>query len=109
MNHYNAVYEEKFVSNLRRYGAMRQQIKRRVDRVLENPYANTESLTDATGRLNLWGCRSARIDRNFRLIFVICEECRPIAACDYCFCEDQTDQTVVFLTVGPHDLAYGMK
>jgi len=39
---------------------------------------NTETLADASGRLNLLGCRSARADRNFRIIFVICEECRYI-------------------------------
>ncbi|RLC14435.1 MAG: hypothetical protein DRI57_14445 [Deltaproteobacteria bacterium] len=39
--------------------------------------------------LNLLGCRSARIDRNFRIIFVICEECRYIPECAFCFCESE--------------------
>jgi len=30
-------------------------------------------------------------------------------ACEYCFCEDLSDETIVFLTVGPHDRAYAMK
>lgn len=109
MNNYSAVYESLFKENLRRYGSLRKQIKRRVNRVLADPYANTEALADASGKLNLRGCRSARINRNFRLVFVICEECRTIPDCEYCFCEDLSDKTVVFLTIGPHDRAYAMK
>ncbi len=109
MNEYQAVYETLFVENLRRYAGLKPQIKRRVERVLAQPYANTESLVDVSGKLNLQGCRSARIDRNFRLIFVICEECRYISKCGYCFCDDLPDKTIVFLTVGPHDKAYAMK
>ncbi len=109
MSNYEAVYEDRFVRNLRRYSSIRQNIKRRIERVLNNPYQNTEVLTDASGRLNLRGCRSARIDRNFRIIFVICEECREIKECEYCFCDDLSAKTVVVLTVGPHDKAYALK
>jgi mRNA-degrading endonuclease RelE of RelBE toxin-antitoxin system len=106
---YQAVYEDKFTRNLRRYSSIRKKIKRRVERVISYPYQNTEFLDDASGKLNLRGCRSVRVDRNFRLIFVICEECRKIPQCEYCFCEDLPDKTVVFLTVGPHDRAYAIK
>lgn len=109
MSSYQAIYTERFVENLRRYNAIRQQIQRRVERILVDPYANTESLIDASGKLNLSGCRSVRIDRNFRVIFVICEECRTFPDCEYCFCEDLPDETVVFLTVGPHDRAYAIQ
>jgi hypothetical protein len=61
------------------------------------------------GKLNLKGCRSARVGMNFRIIFVICEECRREPECDYCFCEGLPDQAVIFLTVGPHEKAYAMK
>lgn len=109
MSNYEAVYEKLFVSNLKRYAAIRQGVKRRIDRILSDPYHNTEQLADPVGKLNLVGCRSARIDRNFRLIFVICEECREIPNCDYCFCDGLADQTVVFLTIGPHERAYAIK
>lgn len=109
MTNYKGVYEERFVRNLRRYSSIRKNIKRRVERVLSDPYQNTEALADASGKLNLRGCRSARIDRNFRIIFVICEECRKIPECEYCFCDGLDDKTVVFLTVGPHDKAYAIK
>ncbi len=109
MSNYEAVYEDRFVRNLRRYSSIRQNIKRRIERILNDPYQNTEALTDASGRLNLRGCRSTRIDRNFRIIFAICEECRDILECEYCFCDGLSTKTVVVLTVGPHDKAYALK
>ncbi len=109
MNEYQDQYEQQFVENLQRYAAMRAQIKRRVARILSAPYENTEFLGDISGKLNLRGCRSARVDRSFRIIYVICEECRKINDCQFCFCDELDDKTVVFLTVGPHERAYGMK
>ena len=109
MSDYEALYEELFTRNLRRYASVKQSIKRRIDRVLTNPYHNTELLGDVSGKLNLIGCRSARIDRNFRFIFVVCEECKDIPDCEFCYCDNLPDKTVLFLTVGPHDKAYAIK
>ena len=109
MNNYKGIYEKQFMKNLKRYASLKKQIRRSAVRVLFDPYYNTERLEDISGKLNLVGCRSMRVDRNFRIIFVICEECRKIPKCEYCFCEDLPDETVVFLTVGPHDKAYAMK
>lgn len=109
MSKYTPFYSRKFSTNLQHYAAMRQPIKRRVERILQAPYHNTEALADSSRGVNLVGCRSARVDRNFRIVFVICEECRQILACEYCQCDDLADQTVVFLTVGPHDRAYTME
>jgi len=82
---------------------LRQRIQRRVEQIRIDPYDHTERLGRVSGGLDLRGCRSARVGRNFRIIFVICEECRYIEECQYCFCEGREDETVVFLTVGPHD------
>ena len=109
MDDYEAVYEKLFVKNLKHYASLKKQIRHCIDRVVNDPYYNTEQLVDSAAKLNLAGCRSSRVDRNFRVIFVICEECRRIPDCEYCFCEGLTDRTVVFLTVGPHDKAYSMK
>ena len=106
---YEAIYEKLFIRNLRRHSSLKGRIKRRVERIIENPYNNTEALADITKRLNLIGCRSARIDQNFRIVFVICEECRNLPDCEFCFCGNLPDQTIIFLTVGPHDKAYSMK
>lgn len=109
MSEYSATFETIFMTNLRRYHSLRRQIQRRVDRTIANPYHNTELLADSTTGTNLLGCRSARVDQNFRIVFAICEECRPIAECQYCYCDGKTDKTIVFLTVGPHDRAYAME
>ena len=106
---YEAAYEDLFVRNLRRYASISKAIKRRIETVLADPYTGNKALGDISGRLNLTGCRSIRIDRNFRIVFVICEECRKIRECEFCFCDDLPDKTVVFLTVGPHDKAYAIK
>lgn len=109
LSEYNPVYEQRFAYNLRRYAALHSQIKRRVDRLLKNPYAGTEFLSDDAGKLDLQGCRSAAVGSGFRIIFVVCEECRRVPECQYCFCAELPDTTVVFLTVGPHDRAYAMR
>ena len=109
MSNYEALYEKRFVRNLKKYGSIRQNIKRRIERLLIDPYLNTEILSDIGDKLNLTGCRSARVDRNFRIIFVICGECREIPECEYCFCDGLPDETIIILTVGPHDKAYELK
>ena len=106
---YQAVYEQRFVKNLQRYQSLRKRIKQRIEKILTDPYLNTELLADVSGGLNLQGCRSARVNYNFRLIFVICEECQKILDCEYCFCDYLPDNTIIFLTVGPHERAYEMK
>ena len=108
MNDYQAVYEDRFVRNLTRYSGLRQRIRRKVEQILRDPYNRTERLGRVSGGLDLRGCRSSRIDRNFRIIFVICEECQTIKECQYCFCEEKEGKTVIFLTVGPHVRAYAM-
>ncbi len=77
MSNYTAKYEKQFTRNLQRYASLRQRIKRSVEQVLLTPY-NSEFLGDVSGKLNLRGCRSVRIDRNFRIIFVICLDFTPI-------------------------------
>lgn len=108
MSNHQAFYENRFVRNLARYSNLRQRIQQKVEQILINPYDRTERLGRVSGGLDLRGCRSSRIDRNFRIIFVVCQECRPIKECQYCFCEGREDDAVVFLTVGPHARAYAM-
>ena len=49
MSRYEARYEKQFVRNLERYAALRERIKQRVERVLDDPYAATEFLADRSG------------------------------------------------------------
>jgi mRNA-degrading endonuclease RelE of RelBE toxin-antitoxin system len=98
-----------FQKNLRRYASLREQIRRHVDEILADPYLNSERLGKMPGGLDLRGCRNVRIAQGFRIIFVVCEGCRRVPECRYCFCESWSDKTVVFLTVGPHERAYAIR
>jgi mRNA-degrading endonuclease YafQ of YafQ-DinJ toxin-antitoxin module len=106
---YAPVFEHLYLTNAKRYATLRERAKKRVDKILTDPYQGTEQLGHPAGGMNLRGCRSAHIDRNFRIIFVICEECRREPNCEFCLCEGRADNTVVFLNLGPHDKAYAMK
>ena len=105
---YQGSYTARFSKRFFAYRNLSPRIEDVVTRVITDPYAGTEKL-GKKGKLNLKGCRSARVGMNFRIIFVICEECRREPECEYCFCEGLPDQAVIFLTVGPHDKAYAMK
>lgn len=109
MNEHQAFYESRFVQNLSRYSSLRQRIERRVRQILNDPYTRTERLRQVPGGFDLRGYRSARVDRNFRVIFLICQEYRHLQGRQYPRCEGQEDETVVFLTVGPHDRAYALR
>lgn len=106
---YQDVYLKKIVKNYDKFTGLQSRIDKKCEQVLKNPYAGTEFLADAMHGLNLKGCRSIRVDRNIRIIFVVCEECRRIKGCAYCFCEGQPDKTVLFLTVNTHQRAYELK
>lgn len=106
---YQRQYTARFSKNLGRFQNIRARIKKRVDEIAHAPYQNTERLGKASEGLNLKGCRSARVGRNIRILFVVCEECRKESECEYCLCENLADQTIVFLTINTHDKAYEMK
>lgn len=105
---YLSQYSELYIKHYRILRSLQTRIGNIEKRILTDPYANTERLTFKKG-FNLNGCRSAHVGRNFRIVFVVCEECRKEPECEYCYCKDLTDQTVVFLTVGPHEKAYKMR
>jgi mRNA-degrading endonuclease RelE of RelBE toxin-antitoxin system len=106
---YQAEYTPLFEKSLKRYQNMRRRIRRRVEGVVQDPYAGTEHLGRVAGGKDLRGCRSIRVTRSFRIIFVVCEKCRRVPECKFCFCEGLPDKTVVFLAVGPHERAYAVR
>jgi Txe/YoeB family toxin of Txe-Axe toxin-antitoxin module len=109
MSRYQPAFEDRFVRNQRQYRSLRKQVQRHVDQVLDDPYTGTERLGRIPGGLDLHGCRSVRVTRNFHILFVICEECRQMPECQFCFCKGLSDRTVVFLAVGPHEKAYSLR
>jgi hypothetical protein len=106
---YQEAYLKVFIQNYEKFKSLQPRIDKKCEQVLSDPYSGTEFLADATHGLNLKGCRSIRVDRNVRIIFVVCEECRRFKDCEYCFCEGQPDKVVVFLTVNTHQRAYALK
>jgi hypothetical protein len=106
---YQDSYIPLFMKNYKRYKSLRRRIDRRRDQILQDPYQDTERLGRKPGGLDLRGCRSAPVGQNFRIVLVVCEECRRMPECQYCFCEGLPDRTVLFLTVGPHEKAYLMR
>lgn len=106
---YQEGWGPRFAKAHRRYRNLQRLIDRRMAQVLADPYAGTERLGKTPGRVDLRGCCSVRVTRNFRIIFVICEECRRVSECRFCFCEGLPGETVIFITVGPHERAYAVR
>ena len=70
MAEYVDFYEERFRRKLKAYAHLRDRLERKVSQILRDPYHNSEPLGAVEKGLNLQGCRSARIDRNFRIILL---------------------------------------
>ena len=106
---YTPFYKPQFAADLKTYASLKKQIENKVMAILENPYHNTEPL-EKVGKNDLRGLRSKRIDKNFRIIFAICEEGRKLfpdkeKPCRYCD-PDLPRKGVIFFTVRPHKIVY---
>ena len=109
---YRDLYTPRFSKNYHRYTNLQNRIDRTLQGILKHPYQKTEALQFKEGH-DLRGLRSARIGRNFRIIFTILEELKEIP-CEFrtlleSYLKEYPKETVVFLTVGPHEAAYRMK
>lgn len=108
---YRFEYTEAFDKDLKKYAGIRRRVARKVDNILENPFRGTELLTRK--RVDLRGKRSARVTRNFRIIFAVCEECisRGFKRKEYNDCtsctKEEIDDIIVFFKLAPHEKAYG--
>jgi len=111
-------YTPTFAKNRKRYRNLRDRMTRRIDKLLVDPFAGTELLS-AKGDIDLRGLRSARLGRNFRIIFCVLDEYRkqthralpllPRAVQEKIPQEKIPPQAVIFLTIGPHQRAYTLK
>ncbi len=109
---YRDLYTPRFAKNYQRYANLKGRVDRVIEEILADPYQKTEALQFKEGR-DLRGLRSARIGRNFRVIFTILEELKE-TSCEFrtlleSYLKEYRGGTVVFLTVGPHAAAYRMK
>ncbi|MFZ5798932.1 MAG: type II toxin-antitoxin system RelE family toxin [Desulfobulbaceae bacterium] len=99
-----AQFEAAFVQALRKHAAIKKQVQKKVDMILENPIAFGEPLKG-----NWQGFYSCPVKRNFIIIYLFCEACRKkgdhtVVAC--ADCKDTSDKTVKFVLLGPHDDSY---
>ncbi len=95
---YEGFFTDDFKNGLGHFSSLKKQIRKKVDAILLDPYYNTEPL--GKGRwADLRGLRSKRVNRNIRIVFLICEE-TPHPDCA------KEEQRILFLTIGPHDKAY---
>ncbi len=108
---YRGEFSSEFLAGKRRYAGLAKLIQHEVDRVLADPY-HSELLTKK--RSDLRGHRSVRVTRNFRIIFIVCEECiqRDFRGKGYPDCapaciKPSPTGDIVFVAVGPHEQAYG--
>ncbi len=66
---YHPIFSPNFQKELARNGNIKERVRKCVEGILAAPYDRTELLVE-----NLKGLRSARIGRNFRIIFAVSEE-----------------------------------
>ena len=106
-------YAPTFSKNLKKYAHLSKKLEKLTGQITSDPFVNTEQLDYKEGR-DLRGLRSARIDRNFRVIFCILEEyknktTKTLPLLPHAMQETLPENAVVFLTVGPHEKAYRLQ
>jgi mRNA-degrading endonuclease YafQ of YafQ-DinJ toxin-antitoxin module len=92
----------------KKYRHFRKILANKIKLLSQNPYTYCKSEL-LVGELK--GLRSARITKSFRVIFSVCEECRARkfqkhVGCSFSICGKMDLETIVFLTIGPHDEVY---
>ena len=111
--HYQELFAPTFAKNYKKFQSLQPRIDKRIDRILANPLDGTEALGYKLGT-DLRGLRSARIDRNFRIIFCIWKEYlekakSPLPHLEKSQGDHLINDTIIFMTVGPHEKVYKMK
>ena len=110
---YQHFYSSTFFKNYDRYGNLHKSIDDRVDEIIKDPFSGTESLEHKQGK-DLRGLRSARINRNFRVVFCVWEEYKnktkkTLPLIPQSVQEKFPKNSVIFITVGPHEKAYRLQ
>jgi len=98
-------FEAAFVKALKKHASIKDQLKKKVDMIIESPIALGEPLKG-----NWRGFYSCPVKRNFIIIYLYCKACRKkgddaVVACSDC--GETLDATIKFVLLGPHDKAYG--
>ncbi|MEW6089042.1 MAG: hypothetical protein AB1498_12140 [bacterium] len=103
----NVLFSDDFLDSLKKYGSIKKDIKRKADMIIENPVVLGEPLKG-----NFRGFYSFPVKRNFIIIFLYCKVCRKKGGNETVRCgdcNDNSDEIIKFIDIGPHDKAYGEK
>ena len=106
---YSPLYKPLFLKDLKTYSSLKQQIEKKVKQILKDPYHNTKPL-EKQGKYDLKGLRSKRVNKNFRIVFAICEECKILfpeqeTLCQYCD-PSLPEKTIIFFIARPRKTVY---
>lgn len=108
---YEFFLTDEFKAALQRHSGIKKQVLRKMEQILSNPYHHSELLQKR--KVDLRGKRSRRVTRNFRIVFMICDECvskgfkaKGFNECTFCASLVPQKHYVVFMTVGPHKRVY---
>lgn len=98
------VFSPEFKKNLKRYHNIKKIIERKIEQLKTNPLGLAEPL-----KYDLQGLNSCTVKRSYLIVYAYCRECRSkqneqINNCRPC--KTLPDDTLIFLTVAPHDYAY---
>jgi Txe/YoeB family toxin of Txe-Axe toxin-antitoxin module len=111
---YTTRFKPQFIKDVKKYASKKKQIEKKVQAIIEDPFHNTEPLEEHN-EFDLQGIRSKRVDRNFRILFAVCGECRNLypdseedRPCSKCAPEFD-DDTIIFYVVRPHKIVYKTK
>lgn len=97
-------FEDAFLKALKKHSAIKKQVKKKVDMVIENPLALGEPLKG-----NWHGFYSCPVKKSFIIIYLYCSACRKKnddVVVDCSDCSESDDETLKFVLLGPHDEAY---
>lgn len=100
----NLIFSDDFVASLKKHGAIKEAVRKKVDMIAASPISLGEPLKG-----NLRGYYSCPVRRNFLIIFLYCSICRKKRDASIVLCADCAecaDDTIKFIALGPHDKAY---
>jgi len=100
----NVLFSESFLKSLKKQSSLKEEIKRKVDKIIESPISLGEPLKG-----NLRGFYSTPVKKNFLIIFLYCYSCRKKGDGKIILCSDcqkRSNDTLKFIEIGPHDKVY---
>ena len=100
----NVLFSESFLKSLKKHSSLKEEVKRKVDLIIDSPVALGEPLKG-----NFRGFYSTSVKKNFLIIFLYCNSCRKKGDNEIILCSDCqecSNDTIKFIEIGPHDKVY---